>query len=167
MTKEKISILYIDDEAHNLTAFKANFRNDYQVFTAETAFEGLEILKKEKVHILITDQRMPKMTGIQFLESVIQQFPDPIRMILTGYSDIEAVMDAINKGQVYRYLLKPFEINDLKITINNAYEVYKLKEDNQKLTRDLLVANKQLEFMIRQKIIGLDMNSNNEANLHE
>jgi DNA-binding NtrC family response regulator len=156
MKENKISILYVDDEVNNLVAFKANFRLTYDVYTAESAEEGMKILREKKVHIIITDQRMPNITGVQFLESVIKDFPDPIRILLTGYSDIQAVIDAINKGQVYRYIMKPCIMDELKITITNAYEVYSLREENKVLLKSLLQANDQLEFMLRQRLISLD-----------
>lgn len=158
MTKGRISILYVDDEVNNLVAFKANFRTFCDVFIAESAEEGLEILRKNKIHVIITDQRMPNMTGVQFLEQVIKEFPDPIRILLTGYSDIQAVIEAINKGQVYRYIMKPCIMDELKITISNAYEVYMLKEENKELVKSLLRANEQLEFMLRQRLLALDSN---------
>lgn len=158
MMDKKINILYVDDETNNLVAFKANFRNYYNVYTAESAAEGLQILKDQKVHIIITDQRMPNMTGVEFLESIIKEYPDPIRMLLTGYVDIAAVIEAINKGQVYRYIMKPINVDDLKITIDNAFEVYSLREENKELMKSLLRVNKQLEFMLRQKLLSLDSN---------
>ncbi|MBL7891207.1 MAG: response regulator [Bacteroidia bacterium] len=158
MMDKKINILYVDDEANNLIAFKANFRNYYNVYTSESAAEGLQILKENKIHIIITDQRMPNMTGVEFLESIIKEYPDPIRMLLTGYVDISAVIEAINKGQVYRYIMKPINVDDLKITIDNAFEVYSLREENKELMKSLLRVNKQLEFMLRQKLLSLDSN---------
>lgn len=158
MMDKKINILYVDDEANNLIAFKANFRNYYNVYTSESAADGLQILKENKIHIIITDQRMPNMTGVEFLESIIKEYPDPIRMLLTGYVDISAVIEAINKGQVYRYIMKPINVDDLKITIDNAFEVYSLREENKELMKSLLRVNKQLEFMLRQKLLSLDSN---------
>ncbi|MBI2269854.1 MAG: response regulator [Bacteroidetes bacterium] len=155
---KKINILYVDDEANNLVAFKANFRSYYNVYTAESATEGLQILKDKKIHIIITDQRMPNMTGVEFLESIIKEYPYPIRMLLTGYVDIAAVIEAINKGQVYRYIMKPLNVDDLKITIDNAFEVYSLREENKELMKSLLRVNKQLEFMLRQKLLSMDSN---------
>lgn len=153
---KKINILYVDDEANNLVAFKANFRSYYNVYTAESAAEGLQVLKDKKIHIIITDQRMPNMTGVEFLESIIKEYPDPIRMLLTGYVDIASVIEAINKGQVYRYIMKPINVDDLKITIDNAFEVHSLREENKELMKSLLRVNKQLEFMLRQKLLSMD-----------
>jgi response regulator RpfG family c-di-GMP phosphodiesterase len=151
---EPINILYVDDEVNNLVAFKANFRRDYQIFTAETAEAGMEILRQNKIHVIITDQRMPAQTGVEFLERAIKEFPDPIRILLTGYSDINVVIDAINKGQVFRYLMKPFNELELKMILQNAVEVYKLREENKELMKKLLLANEQLEFMLRQKLLS-------------
>ena len=123
----KIPVLYIDDESNNLTSFKASFRRDFEVFTAENAKEGWEVIKNNEIAVIITDQRMPDITGVEFLESLIPEYPDPIRILLTGYSDIEAVIDAINKGQVFRYINKPWDEQELKLTIQNAYEYYRLK----------------------------------------
>lgn len=154
MGPKDISILYVDDEPNNLVAFKANFRTYYKVFTAESAELGRQILKENKIHIIITDQRMPKETGVEFLESIIKEYPDPIRILLTGFADIETVVEAINKGQVYRYIMKPFNEADLKITIDNAFEIYSLREENKELLRQLMLANEQLEFMLRQKLLS-------------
>jgi response regulator RpfG family c-di-GMP phosphodiesterase len=152
--EEKIKILYVDDEENNLQAFKATFRRDYKIFIAISAKEGEEILSKEKVDIIITDQRMPEKTGVEFLESIIPIHPEPIRLLLTGYTDIQAVIDAINKGQVYHYLTKPWEEDYLRTVIKNAYEVYALRKENERLTDALIKANAQLEFLLRQNLLS-------------
>ena len=154
MVNTEISILYVDDEANNLVAFKANFRRLYNIFTAESAEEGLNILRNNKIQIIVTDQRMPGKTGVEFLLEVIKEFPEPIRILLTGYSDIEVVIDAINKGQVFRYITKPFNDLELKMTIENAMEVYNLRKENKELMEKLLISNEQLEFMLRQKLLS-------------
>ncbi|POY35217.1 two-component system response regulator [Solitalea longa] len=154
MTDEQITILYIDDEPHNLTAFKAAFRREYTIFIAESAAEGRKILDNNDIHILITDQRMPNITGIEFLESILEIHPNPIRMLLTGYADISAVIDAINKGQVYRYISKPWDEQELRQNIKNGYDVYMLRKKNKQLTEDLASANDQLEFLLRQKLLS-------------
>jgi len=149
-----INVLYVDDEVHNLNSFKAGFRRKFNIFTAESAVEGRKVLETEVIHIIITDQRMPVTTGIEFLESIIPDFPDPIRILLTGYADINAVIDAINKGQVYKYIQKPWMDEDLRINIEKAFEIYSLRKENKELTEALLVANKQLEFLLRQNLLS-------------
>ncbi|GMQ29381.1 response regulator [Algoriphagus confluentis] len=153
-TEEKIKVLYVDDEENNLQAFKATFRRDYKVFLAISAEEGEKILKEEDIDIIITDQRMPEKTGVEFLESIIPVHPKPIRLLLTGYTDIQAVIDAINKGQVYHYLTKPWEEEYLRTVIKNAFEVYSLRRENERLTAALLKANEQLEFLLRQNLLS-------------
>ncbi len=153
LSSKKINVLYVDDEEHNLTSFKASFRRIFKVFTAISASEAREILKEQKVEIIITDQRMPNETGVEFLQSIIEEYPDPIRMLLTGYSDIEAVIDSINKGQVYKYITKPWNDHELQVNIENAHEVFRLREENKDLMERLKKANEQLEFYLRQKLL--------------
>src|SRR5690606_31793758 len=154
LADEKIKILYVDDEENNLQAFKATFRRDYKIFLAISAKEGEDILAREDIDLIITDQRMPEKTGVEFLESIIPKHPKPIRLLLTGYTDIQAVIDAINKGQVYHYLTKPWEEDYLRTVIKNAFEVYALRRENEKLTGALLKANEQLEFLLRQNLLS-------------
>lgn len=153
-TEEKIKILYVDDEENNLTSFKANFRRVYDIFTASSAEEGRRLLETNDIEVIITDQRMPGMTGVEFLESIIVDFPDPMRILLTGYTDIQALIDAVNKGQIYRYMTKPWNEEEMKMFIRQAYEVYSLRKENKVLTKSLLQANKQLEFLLRQKLLS-------------
>lgn len=154
MSAQHIHILYIDDEVHNLNAFKASFRRLYTVFTATSAEEAEDILAKQDIQLIISDQRMPKMTGIEFFESILDRYPEPIRMLLTGYADINAVIDAINKGQVYKYFSKPWNDDELRQNIDKAYEVYALRKENKELTAKLLDVNEKLEFLLRQKLIS-------------
>ncbi|MFT3903687.1 MAG: response regulator [Niabella sp.] len=153
-TKALANVLYVDDEVHNLNSFKACFRRDYNVFLAENANEGLKVLEANDIQIIITDQRMPGMTGIEFLESILESYPEPIRMLLTGYADISAVIDAINKGQVYKYVQKPWEEADLRMSIDKALELYYLRKENKELTKKLLEVNEQLEFLLRQRLLS-------------
>lgn len=153
-TEDKIKILYVDDEVNNLQAFKATFRREYQIFLADSATEARQILEDENIEIIITDQRMPMETGVEFLESIIPQHPDPMRILLTGYTDIQAVIDAINKGQVYHYLTKPWEEDYMRTVVKNAYEVFDLRRKNVQLTKSLLKANDQLEFLLRQNLLS-------------
>src|SRR5699024_11647581 len=105
----RIKILYIDDEVHNLNAFRASFRRDYAVYTASEIHEARMILDKHTVPIIIADQRMPGTTGIEFFHSINEHYPDSIRILITAYSEAEELVDAINKGQIYRYIKKPWE----------------------------------------------------------
>ncbi|MDB5156335.1 MAG: hupR [Mucilaginibacter sp.] len=154
MAEKKITILYVDDEENNLFSFKAAFRIKYQVYTAISGDEALKMLGEKPVHIIITDQRMPNMTGVEFLEKVIEKYPDPMRVLLTGYADMGAVVDAVNKGKIFHYLTKPWNEEELDMTITRAYDAYleklRLKEENEKLE----TSNDQLEFLLRQKLLS-------------
>lgn len=148
MSTEKIRILYLDDEEHNLTSFKAAFRRDFEIFTTTEAGEAVAILNENDIHIVISDQKMPNLSGVEFFELIIPDFPDPIRILLTGYADIEAVIDAINKGQVYRYIAKPWDEQDLRMTLINAHELYVNKHALRKKNEELSKAYNELEKFI-------------------
>ncbi len=145
-------VLYIDDEINNLNSFKAAFRRDFDIYTAQSAREGRRILEANEVGVVITDQRMPGMTGIEFLESILTVYPDTIRILLTGFSDMNAVMDAINRGQVYKYLVKPWHNDELKLYIQNALELYHLRKENKELARKLHLAYIELDTLTRSRI---------------
>jgi response regulator RpfG family c-di-GMP phosphodiesterase len=149
-----INVLYIDDEPHNLVSFRASFRRHFNIYTAESAVEGKKILSTTEIHVILSDQRMPKMTGIEFFESILNTYPDPIRILVTGYTDINAVIDAINRGQVYKYLTKPWYDNDIRNFIETSYELFRLKKENEALTNKLLDANSKLEFLARQSLLS-------------
>jgi adenylate cyclase len=133
MNNQKVKVLYVDDEENNLISFRAALRIHYEIFTANNAEDGIKILRQEQIPIIITDQRMPEITGVQFLEQVIPEFPDSIRMILTGFSDIEVIIQAINTGRVFRYITKPWDENELKMTIDNAISLFNLSQNNKQL----------------------------------
>ncbi|MGZ4038652.1 MAG: response regulator, partial [Bacteroidia bacterium] len=154
MDPSRIKVLYVDDEVNNLISFKANFRSFFEVYTAISAEEGKAILSRKDIHVLITDQRMPGISGVRFLESVIKEFPFPVRIILTGYMDIETIIEAINKGQIYRYILKPFDAEELKQVIENAYDLYLFR----KSSKEALVKYRQLFEKSNDTIFLMDLN---------
>jgi response regulator RpfG family c-di-GMP phosphodiesterase len=119
---KKYNILYVDDEQHNLNSFKAAFRRHYNVYTALGAKEGIEVLNTNPIHLIITDQRMPEMTGVEFLEKAIGLYPETIRMILTGFSDVEDIIRAINTGRIYRYITKPWQ--ELSYVLRGCLYIY-------------------------------------------
>lgn len=152
--EKKISVLYVDDEEHNLKSFKASFRRDFEIHLAISGKEGLKILKEQDINVILTDQRMPEMTGIEFLIEADKVNPEPIRILVTGYSDINAVIDSINKGEIYRYISKPWNEEELKQTIISAFEVFNLRRENKDLIGKLERANDQLEFLLRQRLLS-------------
>jgi signal transduction histidine kinase len=144
----KISVLYVDDEEDNLLAFKATFRRMYDVFTATSGGQGLSILNDHPIHVIIADQRMPQSTGVEFFDIVRVVHPNPIRILLTGYTDAEAIIEAINKGQIYRYLKKPWDDLELQTTINNAYEIYSTRLKLKTKVDELERANDELNRFV-------------------
>ena len=148
MAKEKIRILYIDDEINNLNAFKANFRRSYEIYTATNTLEARKTLQSIPVHVILADQRMPGTTGVEFFNAIKQNYPDPIRILLTGYTDVEALIDAINKGQIYRFIRKPWDDYDLQNTISNAYEIYVTKKELESKIEELEKTNDELSRFI-------------------
>jgi phosphoserine phosphatase RsbU/P len=154
------NILYVDDEEDNLTVFYSTFRREYNISLAKSGKEAIEILREKEIHLIITDQRMPEMTGIEFLETVIPEYPDCIRMILTGFSDIEAIIQAINKGRVYRYITKPWNKDELRQTINNAIETFELKMKNKNLVSELQKSNELLEQKVIERTQKIELQKN-------
>ena len=153
MKNPAIKILYVDDEVNNLTAFKSSFRKKFDIKVASTAAEAREILKTTDINVILTDVRMPKETGIQFLESIVNEFPDPIKLVVTGYSDIQAVIDAINTGQVFRYITKPWNETELGEIIEKAYKVFERKQEYKAQNEKLRRTNEELEFQLRQFLL--------------
>jgi adenylate cyclase len=145
---DKPKILYVDDETHNLEVFVATFRRNYTVLTASSAKEALDLLHHHTIAVIITDQRMPEMTGVDFLESIIPEYPDPIRMLLTGFSDMEAIIKAINNGKIFKYISKPWDANDLKQTIDIAVRMFQLAEKNRALIQQMQEETTQQERIL-------------------
>ncbi len=143
-----VRVLYIDDEENNLEAFKASFRRQYEIYTAISAAEGLKILQSVNVQVIIADQKMPNTTGVEFFKSITETYPDPIRILLTGYTDIEALADAINHGDIYRYITKPWNDLELHNSIKNAYDAYKAKIDLRNKIAELEKTNDELNRFI-------------------
>ena len=154
MAEKKITILYVDDEENNLTSFKATFRLRYNVITALSGEEALKMLESRHVELIITDQRMPNMTGIEFLEQVLDKFPEPMRLLLTGYADMTAVIDSVNKGKIFHYLTKPWNEEELDKTIERAYNIFMEREKIKQMNEKLEISNSQLEFLLRQKLLS-------------
>jgi len=135
MIKDK-GVLYVDDESANLVAFKATFRRLYNVYTATSGAEGLELLRGHPdICVVLSDQKMPNMTGVEFLNKVYDKYPFLIRILVTGFADIEAVVNAINQGKVFKYLTKPWNFDTLNDSIEEGFQVFnKAKEQKDKLS---------------------------------
>jgi response regulator RpfG family c-di-GMP phosphodiesterase len=152
---DKIKIIYVDDEENNLVSFKATFRTKYDVLTAISAADAIKLLKNNvDVAIIITDQRMPNMTGVEFLHSIIDEYPLPMRILLTGYTDINALIEAVNLGKIHHYLSKPWNEEELDKCIQESYAQYKKRINEIDLNDRLIRTNDQLEFLLRQKLLS-------------
>ncbi len=124
--QKKLQVLVVDDEPDNLDLLYRTFRRDFRVFKAASGAEALEVLDVHgEMAVIISDQRMPKMTGTEFLSRTVERFPDTIRIVLTGYTDVEDLVSAINAGQVFKYITKPWKSQTLKETVAQAVETYK------------------------------------------
>ena len=140
----RYGILVVDDEDAILESLELTLGSEYQIFTATSGEEGLEILDREQIALVISDQVMPGMSGVEFLEKVIERNPRAIRMMLTGYADMPSLIRAINEGRIYRYLPKPWEPDDLRVSVKRALEVYELSNENAQLADALAEANDRL-----------------------
>ncbi|QKQ77622.1 response regulator [Nostoc sp. TCL240-02] len=134
---KKLKILVVDDEPDNLDLLYRTFRRDFNVLKADSGVNALQVLAAEgEVAVIISDQRMPEMKGTEFLSKTVPQFPDTVRIILTGFTDIEDLVEAINAGQVYKYITKPWDPGELKAVVQRAAETYDLlKQRTEELRR--------------------------------
>ncbi|PLZ98219.1 two-component system response regulator [Fischerella thermalis CCMEE 5198] len=142
---KKQKILVVDDEPDNLDLLYRTFRRDFQVLKADSGMNALQVLAAEgEVAVIISDQRMPEMKGTEFLSKTVPQFPNTIRIILTGFTDIEDLVEAINAGQVYKYITKPWDPAELKAVVQRAAETYDLLKQR---TEELRRANAQMALL--------------------
>jgi CheY-like chemotaxis protein len=144
-SRKKAKMLVVDDEPDNLDLLYRTFRRDFQVLKADSGVNALQVLASEgEVAVIISDQRMPEMKGTEFLSKTVPQFPDTVRIILTGFTDIEDLVEAINAGQVYKYITKPWDPIELKAVVQRAVETYELLKQR---TEELRRANAQMGLL--------------------
>ncbi len=149
------TLLFVDDEIGVLNALRRIFREEnYAVFTATSADEALEVMKREKVHLVVSDHRMPGTTGAQLLKEIKEKWSDTIRIMLTGYADVQSIMGAVNEGAVYKFITKPWNDEDLRLTVSLALQQYVLIQENRQL-RDL---TKKQQLKIRNYSALFDEN---------
>jgi len=163
-------LLLIDDETEILKSLQRQFRRKYNVFVANGAEEAQKIINNEHINVIISDQRMPGITGVEFLSRIKNEHPEIIRLILTGYADIDAIIQAINEGSIFRYVTKPWNPDELDTIVNEAFERYALASKNKILMNRLEEANLLLEnkvtkrtqelLEVNQKLIELNQEKN-------
>ncbi len=160
------NLLLVDDEENILRALTRLLRRDgYRILTANSGQEGLTLLEENAVGVIISDQRMPEMSGVEFLGKVKERYPDTVRIVLSGYTDLNSVTDAINQGAIYKFLTKPWDDELLRKNVQKAFHYYELSSENQRLTEalrkanDLLVCDKRaLEQRVQEKAEELEFN---------
>lgn len=165
MTNEDRALLCVDDEANILSSLKRLLRKEhYKLFTANNAQEGLELMKRENIQVVISDQRMPDITGVEFLKQVKKLYPSTVRVVLSGFGDLGTIVLAINQGEIYRFLTKPWCDETLKADIRQCFEHYDIVLENQQLietikdkNQRLQDMNKYLEHQIRERTQTLQM----------
>ena len=141
----KPCLLVVDDEPDLVDSVRDLLRPDYKVLVATKASDGLRLMEQERVQIVMSDQRMPEMTGVEMLSRIREHFPDTVRLLFTAFADLDVVINAINQGSVYRYISKPWETSELKATLRQAYEFYQLQAERRSLLSELQTKNAQLE----------------------
>ncbi len=149
--RENVTILCVDNEVSVLKSLRRLFLDeDYEIFTAESGREALVIMEQQSVQVVIADYRMVEMDGVAFFKQVHERWPETIRIVLSGYADIAAVVAAINEGQIYRFIAKPWKDEEIKMTIAKAVERYFLVKANHELNEELRQANAELVRFARQ-----------------
>ena len=149
------NLLIIDDETDILKALRRQFRQHYTIHLANSAAEGYEIMTQVPIQVIISDQRMPGMSGVEFFDQVKSEFPDAIRLLLTGYADIQSVIAAINDGHVFRYIAKPWNPEELDTIVGEAFVKHDLIVENRRLVTQLQSANEMLEQRVRERTAEL------------
>ena len=155
MTKRKYELLLVDDELANLQKLQRTFMDQYKVHLARSGEEALQILQKAPIDAIITDQKMPDMTGIEFLELSQKTYPNLVRIVLTGFTEVDDLIAAINTGKVHKYITKPWEPEDLRLAVQDSLEKMELVRENERLATELKSANEKLKtenIILRQEV---------------
>ena len=148
-------IMIVDDEPANLRTLLRLFRQDYQVITADSGAEALTLLQQHEVALMISDQRMPQMTGIELMKRTVELRPQMVKILLTGYTDIGALIESINSGLVYRYLTKPWNNDELRVTVARALEHYEISKSNHLIAMENKRLRARLQSISELAVEGL------------
>jgi two-component system response regulator HupR/HoxA len=153
--RKKYELLFVDDETANLQKLQRTFMDQYVVHLAQSGEEALQILRRAPIDAIVTDQKMPNMTGIEFLEASQKEYPNLVRIVLTGFTEVDDLIAAINTGKVHKYITKPWEPDVLRMAVYEALEKMELQRENERLAAELKVANEKLRtenIILRQEV---------------
>ena len=148
------TVLYIDDEYSNRQTFKAVFRTTFQVLLAADLSEALSVLQQQEVQVVISDQRMPDVTGCEALRRIKGLYPRVKRMLITAHADLHTLVDALNQAGVCHYIQKPWDAEEVRVAVLAAWEEYKAENERSAYTERLIESNRQLEFALRQSLLS-------------
>lgn len=165
MNDSRHTVLFVDDEENILHSLKRLLRKEgYRIMTATSGIDGLEILREQDIHLVVTDQRMPGMNGTEFLAKVKENYPDVIRIVLSGYTEVDSITESINKGHIYKFMLKPWNDQNLKLEIKQALEQYDLMQVNKTLhekviekNEELKKINENLEMLVKERTLDFEI----------
>jgi DNA-binding NtrC family response regulator len=150
----KPRVLYLDDDQANLDSFKANFRDIFEVHTCDQPIKAYNMIDEMGIQVVVADLNMPSMNGVEFFESIAADYPYVQRILLTGYSELVPVVEAINKGKVFRISTKPFKLTEIKEMVLEAFENFKTMLEKDELINKLTRQNQQFEFILRQRLLS-------------
>ncbi|MCQ1550109.1 MAG: response regulator [Candidatus Accumulibacter phosphatis] len=154
----KRTILLVDDEENILTALRRVLRREgYQILTANSGRDGLEQLGSHAVDVIVSDQRMPGMSGVEFLRQARASRPETVRIVLSGYTELQSITDAINEGAIYKFMTKPWDDEQIRANIAEAFHHKELADENRRLTEELAVANRELQALLAEKQRRLEL----------
>lgn len=153
-SSQKAKVLYLDDVQENLDTFKANFRREFDVYTVMDPVKAHTMIAEHEIEIVVTDHRMPAISGVDFLEKVANDFPDVQRLLLSGYTEFISAVEAVNKGKVFRIISKPLSTGEVKEMIIDAWKNFKSVIEKDETIAALEQQNRQFEFMLRQKLLS-------------
>ena len=155
-TNHKCALLVVDDEPYILTTLSALLAPDFEVYTADCGETAQKIFQQHRIDLILTDQKMPRMSGVQLLEWVRENYPQTIRLLMTGFAELEDAVEAINRGKVYRYLFKPWRVDELIQVLREACQRFKLERQNEELLDQLRRAKQELEHRVQERTVRLE-----------
>ncbi|MBS3914053.1 MAG: response regulator [Bacteroidetes bacterium] len=144
---DKPCVLYIDDEEANVKAFEASFRREFDITATTSLPHALDALSKKEYQVIISDQKMPGVAGTEFLLAISAKYPKSLKVILTAYQDFQVAREALNSGRIFKYMLKPWDRDEIIQTVNLAYELYTLRNERERLIEELLKTQDEMKMM--------------------